>query len=408
MAVREYVGARYVPLFADPIEWSNTRTYEPLTIVENKGNSYTSRQFVPLGIDISNEDYWALTGNYNAQVEQYRQEVQAFDGRITTNTNNIATLDTRVTAIEEGTRHFSKGIAVGDSWGTGTYGGTEHPNDGWAVKLRAMLGIPMINACVGGQGFVTGSQTFLTQLQNVDQSYRDADIIVVLGGQNDGSNHTEAELDQAVYNFFSYAQQTYPNAEIHFFPMARAYNGPMFDNTVGERVYAYPETYAGMISGATRANTSGNVYVHDGCYRWGQGFGESNSDPDHIHLTASGYTMCASKMHELIWNGGDWWPTLLGKATVTTSALTVTENRIIEKDGMITFAFMANAVNPYPINNQMAIPDFCRKSNGNTNVSCVPGGKSCFNFNANLIKCVVEDIPSGATVAMNYTWKAGF
>ena len=77
MAVREYVGARYVPLFADPLQWSNTRTYEPLTIVVNQGNSYTSRQFVPTGIDISNEDFWALTGNYNAQVESYRKEVEA-------------------------------------------------------------------------------------------------------------------------------------------------------------------------------------------------------------------------------------------------------------------------------------------------------------------------------------------
>lgn len=76
MSVREYVGARYVPLFADPLQWDNTQTYEPLTIVLNQGNSYTSRQFVPTGTDISNEDYWAMTGNYNSQVEQYRQEVE--------------------------------------------------------------------------------------------------------------------------------------------------------------------------------------------------------------------------------------------------------------------------------------------------------------------------------------------
>lgn len=83
MAVREYVGARYVPLFAEPAQWSDASTYEPLTIVMNKGNSYTSRQFVPLGIPLTDEAYWALTGNYNAQIEQYRQEVNAFDKRIT-------------------------------------------------------------------------------------------------------------------------------------------------------------------------------------------------------------------------------------------------------------------------------------------------------------------------------------
>ena len=71
-----YTGARYVPLFATPLEWNKNTTYEPLTIVIHEGNSYTSRQFVPVGVDIANEDFWALTGNYNAQVEQYRQEVK--------------------------------------------------------------------------------------------------------------------------------------------------------------------------------------------------------------------------------------------------------------------------------------------------------------------------------------------
>lgn len=83
MATTQYIGARYVPLFADPIEWDKTKQYEPLTIVTNSGNSYTSRQFVPAGIELTNEEFWALTGNYNAQIEQYRNEVTAYDNRIT-------------------------------------------------------------------------------------------------------------------------------------------------------------------------------------------------------------------------------------------------------------------------------------------------------------------------------------
>ena len=89
MSVREYIGARYVPLFADPIDWDSTKTYEPLTVVYNQGNSYTSRQYVPAGIDISNDTYWVRTGNYNAQIEQYRSEVATFDDRITTNETNL-------------------------------------------------------------------------------------------------------------------------------------------------------------------------------------------------------------------------------------------------------------------------------------------------------------------------------
>lgn len=74
MAVTQYIGARYVPLFADPAEWSSANAYEALTIVLHEGNSFTSKQPVPVGIAIDNEEYWAQTGNYNAQVEQYRRD----------------------------------------------------------------------------------------------------------------------------------------------------------------------------------------------------------------------------------------------------------------------------------------------------------------------------------------------
>ena len=77
MATRQYIGARYVPRFDG--NWDNTKDYEPLVIVSYQGNSYTSRTFVPHGTAITNEAYWALTGNYNAQVEAYRQEVQTLE-----------------------------------------------------------------------------------------------------------------------------------------------------------------------------------------------------------------------------------------------------------------------------------------------------------------------------------------
>lgn len=80
--VTQYIGARYVPLIADPIDWSDQKEYEPLTIVTYQGNSYTSRQFVPKGTPITNQQFWASTGNFNAQIEQYRQEVKAFENRL--------------------------------------------------------------------------------------------------------------------------------------------------------------------------------------------------------------------------------------------------------------------------------------------------------------------------------------
>lgn len=79
--VKQYVGARYVPIFGrkneTTIYWDNSKPYEPLSIVLYQGNSFTSKQYVPKGVEITDEEYWALTGNYNAQVEQYRSEVSS-------------------------------------------------------------------------------------------------------------------------------------------------------------------------------------------------------------------------------------------------------------------------------------------------------------------------------------------
>lgn len=73
MALNQYIGARYVPLITG--EWDATISYEPLSVVLYQGASYTSVCTVPTGIPPTNSAFWALTGNYNAQVEQYRQEV---------------------------------------------------------------------------------------------------------------------------------------------------------------------------------------------------------------------------------------------------------------------------------------------------------------------------------------------
>ena len=78
----QYIGSRYVPIFADPIEWDNHRSYESLTIVTHDGESYTSKCNVGPGVDITNSRYWAKTGAYNAQVEQYKNEVKDLSSQV--------------------------------------------------------------------------------------------------------------------------------------------------------------------------------------------------------------------------------------------------------------------------------------------------------------------------------------
>jgi len=86
VGTRQYIGARYVPIFGrkgeDTVEWDNIAPYEPLSVVMHEGISYVSRQYVPRDVDITNTDYWVQTYRFNAQVEQYRQEVLGFQSQI--------------------------------------------------------------------------------------------------------------------------------------------------------------------------------------------------------------------------------------------------------------------------------------------------------------------------------------
>lgn len=75
-----YIGARYVPIFADPVYWSNDRAFEPLTIVVKDGDCYTSKCYVPEGAPLpvrpeNQNTYWVRTSDYNYQFEELRQAV---------------------------------------------------------------------------------------------------------------------------------------------------------------------------------------------------------------------------------------------------------------------------------------------------------------------------------------------
>ena len=75
-----YIGARYVPIFADPVEWDDKREYEPLTIVIHDGSCYTSKCYVPKGAQLppypeGQTKYWVKTSDYNYQFADLKKTV---------------------------------------------------------------------------------------------------------------------------------------------------------------------------------------------------------------------------------------------------------------------------------------------------------------------------------------------
>ena len=222
--VRQYVGARYVPVFANPLEWSDTREYEPLTIVTHQGNSYTSMQYVPTSISIADTAYWALTGNFNAQVEAYRAEVRAFDDRINA---NAAAINANATAINANTAAISANaaaiaqentdrttnvmLAFGDSYGVDTISQGPVWCEITANKLQAT---ELHNYCVGGATFnTTKEKNFFVQVDKAISEIKNPEYVKyvgIVGGTNDGSN----SIDNAIVSLVAKINSAFPNAVI--------------------------------------------------------------------------------------------------------------------------------------------------------------------------------------------------
>lgn len=246
MATNQYIGSRYVPVFADPAEWNNTRTYEPLTIVMHNGNSYTSAQYVPKGIDISNEEFWKLTGNYNAQVEQYRKELveqldtntKQVDARLTVNETAMSTLQTNVnkqiTALSAETQQIetNKGdiatlsdtkankkkymLLFGDSW-TDPNRSAEGAGTKWYVYVCKELQLESLNYAVWGNQFGSNFNDQLTKAKSEINDSVKADItdVVIFGGVNNlTAGATGASLAGLVRDFVASVYAWIPTARI--------------------------------------------------------------------------------------------------------------------------------------------------------------------------------------------------
>ena len=229
--VRQYVGARYVPVFANPLEWSDTREYEPLTIVTYQGNSYTSMQYVPTSISIADTAYWALTGNFNAQVEAYRAEVRAFDDRINANAAainanaaainaNAAAINANATAInanataiaqEKTDRTTNVMLAFGDSYGVDAISQGPVWCEITANKLQAT---ELHNYCVGGATFnTTKEKNFFVQVDKAISEIKNPEYVKyvgIVGGTNDGSN----SITDAIVSLVAKINSAFPNAVI--------------------------------------------------------------------------------------------------------------------------------------------------------------------------------------------------
>lgn len=327
--VRQYVGARYVPKFHDPLEWSSEIAYEALTIVTHQGNSYTSMQPVPSGVDIANTDYWAMTGNFNAQIEAYINEVQTFDHRIRANergvANNTKAIETearnRQTAINEEMEarkaadvelrgDLSEMIAnvnaqnilslykgkncvwVGDSFTTGV--GADPSSKRVSTVFCNAMEMTEFNYGVGASGWIWGTSTNEPYIAQVRKAYnamtaeqRENTAMVVLPGTStDVSRGSSSKnIGAAAVQCALEASKLFPNAVVYVIPM-------IWDKALFT-IVAY-DTTVEICDQLNKAKVP-RLKLDEDSYTWLLGRYDFYTS-DNVHPNNTGYAVWASKM----------------------------------------------------------------------------------------------------------------
>lgn len=193
--MRQYIGARYVPTFADPLTWDNSHSYEALMMVVYMGDTYTSKKPVPPGIAITDTEYWAMTGAFNSQLSLL--------------SNRVSDLETESEkhVIKQKDRNY---ILIFDSFG------------GLGVSTLAEQacpgGVHSIN--VGGAGFVgagggsTWEQALTTYIGTLSADDKAAITdVMVFGGINDYS-FTDVQITSAMTSFNTTVKNNLQNAHV--------------------------------------------------------------------------------------------------------------------------------------------------------------------------------------------------
>lgn len=293
-----YVGARYVPLYDG--EWDATKKYEPLTVVQFEGRSYTSKTFVAAGIPVTNANFWALSGEYNGQVGQLQEQVNEIQtnldsltadiaedvGNLQTNinqvANNVTNLQTTVNNNANKERlitnsHLLAGkrvYLIGDSITAG--------ND-WSNTLKNWLqntGGTLNNASISGASVVGMWNEVISKLTSFPY-----DVFILQGGINDLHSgailgKTDGSTANSLYwgltNIFKKIISLNPNCTLVVIGAGN------LASTQTQYKYRLARIFGYAMEGCTKA--WGGIYIDLGSMP-GQTQKNSHGSMDHLHPT---------------------------------------------------------------------------------------------------------------------------
>lgn len=230
MAMRQYIGARYVPRFLG--EYDNTQQYEALDVVDNgAGTSYIARKIVPPNTPLTDTDYWFVYGASSGAIIalqndmiQAQNDIGDIQGDITTINNSIGTINGNITSLQNAVspltaeynrNHNRRFVTIADS-----YGNLPTTSTSWSGILNSIVGGDWYNFSNGSMGFykagsgMNALQFIQSEYSNISHPETITDIIINLG-LND-YQETLANIGTAIQSLVSWLKSNFVNASIWF------------------------------------------------------------------------------------------------------------------------------------------------------------------------------------------------
>lgn len=278
MAIRQYIGARYVPKYVG--HFDSTRDYEPLSIVDDaNGNSYTSKIPVPAGSSLDDTRYWAMTGNFSGAVQQLQNRMTAAEENITQAQGDIdqaqldiGTLNTNLNNLSNLVKN-RKIVIVADSYGN--YPDTN--NETVAQALRSIGWNVVFDFAYGGAGFTKSGDYNIANYPDLYTGNKNEVTDVLFCCSANDTGRSLVEIRGLVSAAINHCKQLYPNAKISVIPW-----GVMWTNTENAKQLMV-DTMQGYQLGC---GDGGGVFVSNARYIL------RNSDLilayDHVHPTPLG------------------------------------------------------------------------------------------------------------------------
>lgn len=278
---RQYVGARYVPKIMG--EWNRALQYEALSIVTYKGNSFTSKVPVPANVDITNNSYWVNTGNYNAQVEAYRQET----ARLKNDLNNE--IINRTNATKDNI------LWIGDSYSV-------NYNHKLPNGVRDMLNAKnWYEYSKGGAGFAgewagaSFNDLIEAAKNNMNASQKEMiQYVYIVGGANDSSFSWDV-LKPKIISTVQNARNSFPNAQVCFIFASCAFN--TYQDLLTKTRNIANDNYAPCIFAMPYYYLGGTLYNND-----------------NLHFTEAGTNYIINVISNLL-TGSSYIPTITAQSS---------------------------------------------------------------------------------------------